>query len=286
MGCLGQPQGNQEAWTMTKDQMVGGLRKAYVSRGDDGSRSRFIKIPGTRHKAPKLSKTGTVRTLYPDTVVDPSSGILVSSHSIYKIGRDVRIGKFYGYYIYHLSLEERATCPKTCKHWRSCYGNNMRLAKRTNHRDFKKLTHTIHYDLLELTTIKMNRKYPRLGILIRLHELGDFFSIAYVQFWSDMLAAFPNLAIYGYTARRPTSRIGLEIQKVKDLYPDRFRIRWSDGKLDTDCTISINKAENCPENAFICPEQLDVKHKDGTFLQCMSCGACWNGNKNVAFLSH
>ena len=45
----------------------------------------------------------------------------------------IKKGKFKGYVIYTLTLEERATCPRSCYHWDNCYGNNMMFAHRLQH---------------------------------------------------------------------------------------------------------------------------------------------------------
>ncbi len=41
-----------------------------------------------------------------------------------------RAGSFKGMPLYSLTLEERATCPKDCKMYVPCYGNNMPFATR------------------------------------------------------------------------------------------------------------------------------------------------------------
>ncbi len=270
-------------------------RKAFAAT-DDATRSRWVKTGHTKPKQKRFAGMGVEsvragRSIFHRGVKNPEDAhhVLVSAHNNEKIGRDVRIGWFKGYWIYTLTLEERATCPTTCGHWEDCYGNNMPWAARYDHTDLLELATSIHMDLDRLTRIKppTNPKlHVRRGVMVRLHALGDFFSVEYVEFWAEMLRKFPTLAIYGYTARSPASIIGLTISHTTREFGDRFRIRWSDGGMDRDCTVSIERAEDCPPDAFVCPEQLDVKHKDGSYLQCMTCGACWNGDKNVAFVEH
>lgn len=204
--------------------------------------------------------------------------LLVSGHSNIKLGRDVRKGKFRGYRIYSLSLEERATCPATCLHWRSCYGNNMPLAKRIDHTDKDFLPR------LEKEIEGLCKKY--LGVLIRLHVLGDFYSAAYVDFWGRMLHENPRLAIFGYTARAPNrfgkvwEDIGTAILNMNSIYGARSMIRFSNGGEPIMSTVSIKAEADCPKNAFVCPE-----HTEKTRC-CATCGLCWSTNKNVAFLEH
>jgi hypothetical protein len=264
-----------------------GVRKACVAKGDDGTFSRWIKdhaeaskrrprqiwLPAMRHKALEEARTIFRKSLrQPDEV----KSLLVSGHSNVKLGRDVRDGRmFRGWWLYSLSLEERATCPRTCHHWDSCYGNNMPFAKRIDTSDEAAFMAKLEADLEAVLAVR-----GRAGVLVRLHVLGDFFSSAYVRFWGDMLAKHDRLAVFGYTARKRASNIGAMIQHIKDLHPDRFRIRWSDGGEPKDCTVSIAYPEDKPANAFICPEQTGKRDA------CGKCGACWNSETNVAFVNH
>lgn len=169
------------------------------------------------------------RTLFPSTVMETndafSDHLLVSGENNRKLGKRIEKGKFKGYALFGLSLEERATCPDDCSVRGSCYGNGMQMARR----------HRIDpagrfFNLLEeeIRTILADED---VGLLVRLHVLGDFPSVEYVATWADLLSDYPKLACYGYTHRRTKSwggdDIGEAIQNVKDQYPDRFRIRWS-----------------------------------------------------------
>lgn len=261
-----------------------GTRKAYKALGDDVTLSRFVKtgehrapakpprqlvFGGMRHAAIEAGRSffHAKGVKHPDAL----KRMLVSGHSNVKIGNDVRKGRlFRGYWIYTLSLEERATCPRSCRHWETCYGNNMPYAKRIEHGD--ELLARLEAELATLTA-------QRVGILVRLHALGDFYSVEYVHFWKRMLDTFPNLAIFGYTARRQDP-IAYALQGMQWTHGDRFRIRWSDGGLAQNCTVSIRAEAACPTDAFVCPEQT------GKTAACATCGLCWNSTKNVAFLEH
>lgn len=286
---------------MTKDEALASLadyqrrhpgqthiRKAYAALGDDTTLSRFVKIKGKssprkarggqlwllnlRHKALELG-----RSLFSNRGVkrpDEVTNLLVSGHANVKIGRDVRKGKlFRGYWIYTLTLEERATCPRSCHHWETCYGNNMPWAKRIEHGPALMRG-------LETEIVKLLAARGRVGILIRLHALGDFWSVDYVGFWDAMLRIHPRLAIYGYTARRQGDPIGDAIAAVKARHGQRFAIRYSDGGAPVDCTVSVRDEADCPPGAFVCPEQT------GATAACATCGLCWNTTKNVAFVEH
>jgi hypothetical protein len=269
-----------------------GVRKAYASRGDDVTLSRFVKIPMDEREALRKRKQWRLpgfdparknRTLFPKSVVEPmSKNALVSGHSNVKIGRDVRKGKlFRGYWIYTLTLEERATCPTSCQHWTNCYGNNMPWAKRLRHGPA--LENSIELELNRLCNPPQHtrgRQALRKGVLVRLHALGDFYSADYVWFWRRMLKAFPNLAVYGYTARKREGDIGKAILRLKREFGRRFAIRWSNGGTGKDCTVSVKDASQAPATSFVCPEQT------GSTAACATCGLCWNTDRNVAFIEH
>lgn len=258
-------------------KQLSNLRKADKAHGDDLTLTRWVKEPG-RHSKPSrtgLAAADATGTRFPTRVLPVSAmgSILVSGHSNVKIGRDVRKGKLRGYRIFTLSLEERKTCPRSCEHWRSCYGNSMPLGKRVDHTDPAFLP-----ALAEEIDMLMRKPWP--GVLIRLHALGDFYSVEYVNFWRDMLAKHPRLSIFGYTARSPFEPIGAAVFYLHHARPQRFVVRWSNGDREWGATVSIKTEADCPTNAFVCPEQT------GKTRCCATCAACWSTTKNVAFLEH
>lgn len=266
------------------------VRKAYASRGDDATLSRWVKVdkPNPPRQIDLLDTSRAVdpRLLRRPEVVAgrsrfwrsgtraPGPGLLVSGHSNVKIGRDVRKGWARGYWIYTLTLEERATCPRACHHWATCYGNNMPYARRVDHRDRRKLQAAIRADVERLLAVRGRR-----GVMVRLHALGDFFAPAYVRFWSALLDEFPRLAAYGYTAWRPETLIGREVAIAKARHGRRFAIRWSNGNAEADCAVPIRAVDE-QVNAIVCPEQT------GATRACATCALCWGTTRNIAFVEH
>jgi hypothetical protein len=276
---------------------MGHYRLASKAAGDDTTRARYVRTnrdetehgrkrrqnrprpPGFEASFIQEGRTKFARSVKP---VSAFAHLLVSGHNNIKIGRDVRKGHLRGYWIYTLSLEERKTCPSSCQHWQTCYGNNMPFAKRIDHTDpqFLPLLEAEIAELCVPPAHARGKKAARTGVLIRLHALGDFYSYEYVEFWGRMLRQFPNLSIYGYTGRDFLSVIGARIQRINIEFGARCMVRFSNGGLETMSTVSIGSVESCPPNAFICPEQT------GGTLGCDHCGACWATKKNVAFLEH
>ena len=184
----------------------------------------------------------------------------------------IKKGKFAGYVIYTLTLEERATCPRYCYHWDDCYGNNMMFAHRIQHGP--ELEQAIEKEIAELTAIYR-------GVIVRLHVLGDFYSVDYVALWQGLLAKHDNLAIWGFTGHKPASDIGLAIRAVRGGFGDRFAVRFSNAP---DAIFSANSAEiSKPEKgrSIVCPEQT------GAAESCAACTVCWSApDRQVLFLTH
>lgn len=175
--------------------------------------------------------------------------------------------------MFSLTLEERATCPTSCHHWKDCYGNNMPFAHRFAHGT--ELMNAIDNQLSTL----MN-KYPQ-GIVVRLHVLGDFWDVDYVEFWDSMLGKYPMLAIYGYTAHYLTPDIKKAIDYVNTSW--RCYIRYShNADYSQNDNVRFAATEDYKGDTFDCPEQL------GRVDSCAKCGACFNERvtKTVRFLSH
>ena len=213
------------------------------------------------------------RTIYTNNVYDSIShnGRLLKVSNNKKLGKSkILKGRHKNKLIYSLSLEERKTCPTSCFHWKTCYGNNMPFAHRFMGNDalMKRLD-----DELNILSTKHKE-----GILIRLHVVGDFFSVRYVKFWKKMLDKYSNISIFGYTARTPFSDIGKEISILRSLEWNRFSVRFSNSfeKLSANSQDLLGNKQG-----IICPEQLD-KTKN-----CASCGLCWNNKvDNIIFKTH
>lgn len=63
------------------------------------------------------------RTIFPKSVIAAAESprLLVSGKNNPKMGEVIVKGSRAGWPIYHLTLEERATCPRTCAQWADCF---------------------------------------------------------------------------------------------------------------------------------------------------------------------
>lgn len=216
------------------------------------------------------------RSLYRKRVEVPreQKGPLLTGHHNRKIGALVTKGAWAGMPIYTLTLEERATCPRTCRQWSTCYGNNMNWATRWRHG-------VILEALLERQLAELQRTHRR-GFVVRLHVLGDFYSVLYVVLWERWLARYPALRVFGYTGWQPGSEIGDAVANVRNVHWNRFAVRTSNGPVGEPRAIILPRVMAGPvvDGAIICPAQT------GRTGCCGSCGLCWGTKRDIAFLPH
>ncbi len=218
------------------------------------------------------------RTRYPAMVVFPGlvKNILKSGDNSIKIGKVITKGRWKGMPIFTLTLEERATCPSSCELWTSCYGNKMHWGERLM--PGKALVWRLGAQLKTL-----NRTYPA-GFVVRLHILGDFYSLAYVKRWLSWLRRFPALRVYGYTARTFKEPIGALLERAADRMWDRFAIRISAPRFLTGAEVidgsDKERLESAQRIGTVCP--VDT----GKTECCATCGYCWQTRRNVIFIKH
>ncbi|MFV0512521.1 MAG: hypothetical protein ACK5MY_02625 [Jhaorihella sp.] len=207
------------------------------------------------------------RTRYPSTIRAPDHSMLKPGVNNKKLGGRVTVGPLRNAVLYSLSLEERRTCPTACLMWDKCYGNNMPFAHRYDH------TSPDFLAKLSAGVAELCDSYKR--VLIRLHVLGDFYSIDYVRFWGDSLERHPELHLFGYTAHAPDSDIGRTLHQISTAWGwHRCAIRFSGWGGSRGAVVGR------PDVGFTCPEQT------GKVKSCAQCGACWNGEDPVNFKEH
>jgi hypothetical protein len=116
------------------------------------------------------------------------------------------------------------------------------------------------------------------NVLVRLHVLGDFYSVGYVEMWRKLLVVHKNLYVWGYTHVTPSDNLQIyhQLQLARDGFPERWAVRWS----DTCGTFSAN-SEKLSATGIVCPEQ------EGKTQACTTCALCWDApDKNIIFKTH
>jgi len=221
------------------------------------------------------------RTMYPESVRDPRDApeLLPSGRNQRKLGTRISKGPWAGFRIFSLTLEERATCPSSCHAYRNCMGNGMQFAARN-------AAGPALERLLSVELGRLQRTYPA-GFAVRLHVLGDFYSVDYVAAWEHWLDEYPALHVFGYTARDTSDPIGAAVLRLAKQRWDRFAIRLSSPDPAPERAITLWEMPNFSElksrGIIVCPAELG-KTKGGG-----SCALCWSPaarNKTIAFLAH
>jgi Gene product 88 len=257
-----------------------------------GARTTVLRKPGphTQRRFTKHFKPGHPTIIAPDHPASVegrsiyqknphgdrlTGSLLKSGQNQRKLGAWVIKGRWKGFPIFSLTLEERATCPRSCAQWFNCYGNHLHFAVRHKH-GVELMSRLID----ELSVLQ--KKYPR-GFLIRLHVLGDFYSVDYITFWAMCLNTFPALHVFGYTARTLDDEIGRALNVLIKRRWDRFAIRSSGGGLPDIPAAVVIKSDDERGDAVICPAQKSTNPDN---VCCASCNFCWNSKRAVAFLEH
>jgi hypothetical protein len=150
-----------------------------------------------------------------------------------------------------------------------CYGGNMHLARRWE-----------AGQSLE-NSIRAEVQKSRLPLLVRLHVLGDFYSVDYARMWIEEL----GVPVFGYTHHHPFSSIGrilhnapwetISVRKSFKAGASKLGVMKSRG------AVTVTEwAQAAQYDAIPCPVQT------GDQASCATCGLCWNTERNIAFIQH
>ena len=271
-----------------------GERKADVKRAEAREKKRSVVVANAQEArdrrrfksspvptgAPAVV-TEAERSIFPGTVTAEGTALKDGAHNS-KIGGDVLVGFLKGVRILTLTLEERATCPRSCAQWKSCYGNAMPQAHRQRHGP--ELEARLAAELEEHLAAAP-------AVLVRLHVLGDFYSTEYVRFWWDQLQKHTGLHCFGFTAWAPDTPIGGEVARTRWFFPSRFMIRHSglSGPMGAVVLSGTPDPDEIPPTVgdiVVCPEQRDALQEEPRGKHCGSCAVCWETERPILFVQH
>lgn len=247
----------------------------FPDRAGDGLR-RFTGVSPDSDRKVKLLpwhpalRNGT--TIYGQLVIPAVNAprLLKSGEHNRKIGSIAQRGAWKGAPIWTLTLIERETCPPTCLEWATCYGNNMGKAPRI-------LVDEWFLRRLEVELAHLNAENPN-GFIVRLHVLGDFYSVEYVNAWRGWLAQFPALRIFGFTARQPSDPIGRAVLEMMAENLARVCMRVSGAGQRYHCSEVVDKREDA--TGVVCPAEISEK------VCCASCMVCQRSERTITFIRH
>ena len=161
----------------------------------------------------------------------------------------------------------------------NCYGNAMPLARR--HRPDDDLMPRLEREIGDLIA-----KHGR--IAVRLHVLGDFYSVKYARFWRAMLQRHAGLHVWGYTARGHAEGdldIFLAVAHTNMLFRERHIVRYSNAPYPDMATGVIWRQPEGPvvPEGTVCPASMEAT------AACGTCGLCWAPEmreKRIVFVGH
>jgi hypothetical protein len=162
----------------------------------------------------------------------------------------------------------------------NCMGNTMQWAIRL------RAGPALEYELRR-ALCRLQAKHPA-GFVVRLHVLGDFYSVRYVERWAFWLQCFPALRVFGYTARTPDTPIGAAVARLARRRWDRFAIRLSAEEAGPGRAITLWADDgfaglDTDQHVILCPAQ------EGKTDGCGTCGLCWAAgarDATIAFTAH
>jgi hypothetical protein len=207
-----------------------------------------------------------------------TENVLKSGKHSRKLGSIVSVGEWKGFPIYSFALEERATCPSNREQWINCFGNGMSQPRAWRYAHGPELEEQLAKEFEILSSDPATSD----GFVIRIHSLGDFYSVGYVKWWTEQFDKNPAMRAWCYTAHSKNTEIGVELQKLARAFPERFSLRWSDcGDVANSILVVDPTAVDITKiSHLVCPAQT------GSKADCGSCAFCWSSTKPIVFLKH
>lgn len=180
------------------------------------------------------------------------------------------------------SLPSVFTCPgATFECMRNCYArrderfpdtregrlNNWKISKKANFVDLmeKAIIKAMHTEKTHV--LKTGKKgFAGKKVVFRLHESGDFYSVAYMLKWFEIARRFPNIQFFTYTKSFDI------LEKCIDEKPENFFIRASVWNDTNEKELAI--IEKLAMNTYTATEKIHDTPKKNICDCEGGCGAC------------
>lgn len=184
------------------------------------------------------------------------------------------------------NIPAKTTCPYATEHCKKfCYAVKAEtvypdcLPSRL--RNFKESAQSDFAKRMAYTILKIAKGTPKLELIVRIHESGDFYNVAYTMAWFYVMDACKGLPIkfIAYTKSFPF----FDGKKL----PENFYMRasiWDDTKQKF---LDMINANNWPTYSAVdkFTENDDFGHC--RCEDCATCGKCWNNEyKAINCLIH
>lgn len=186
------------------------------------------------------------------------------------------------------NLPAVATCPGASR-WcrRSCYNADSRADVFPVHEWMENWAWFLHHPDQLRTQITDQLTAATAPAAVRVHSSGDFYSVPYIHFWSEIAQDHPTVRFWAYTRSWVIKELRDGLDLLRQL--PNFQLFASvdhtmvsplqDWRLAivVDAIAGVKKTPA----SFLCPEQI------GRLSNCLSCGYCIVGEQgNVVFTLH
>lgn len=110
----------------------------------------------------------------------------------------------------------------------------------------------------------------------RLHVVGDFYSVPYIERWLKIIHRFPDIHFFGSTRSWRVPKLVEAIEEIRD--HDNVYLRASIDLTDNLSPGSAWSTWSVQGPGVPCP------HDKGKVKSCYTCGRCWNDKQiNTSF---
>jgi hypothetical protein len=186
--------------------------------------------------------------------------------------------KLHNILIFDLTAGKDGSCKSTCS---KCYAIKAEV-QYSNCRLFRAVNLELAKNhLVELETILIDQLSRAKTKMVRIHSAGDFFSQKYVDMWSRIVKAFPDMKFYAYTKNEND----FDFSGIKK--NQNFNLLNSFAEIDGEKVLNYGDKEHVEKlvdsGYFLCPATVKEKTKD---IKCgLNCKYCMSNDK-VCFNIH
>lgn len=165
------------------------------------------------------------------------------------------------------SLPVISTCPgKTPFCERHCYGlrGNFNLPNVTEANE-RRLDASLRQDFVDIIVGEIRQvKAPS----FRLHVIGDFYSVEYIEKWIDIANQIPSIVFFGSTRSWRCDFLAVAIKRFRDLENVCMKasVDLTDTRYPHSCGWRVWSVEG---------EGLTCPHDEGKVANCLACTRCW-----------
>ncbi len=185
-----------------------------------------------------------------------------------------------GAHVPTFSLPSMITCPgKSTWCVKHCYAERFARMRPSIRKAYQRNLAICQYPVL-LVNFILNRLTTD-SPWFRIHPSGDFFSVDYINAWTEIVASRPDIQFWSYTRSWAVDDLLEPLEQLKAL-PNMHLYGSTDPSMEL-------PPYGWPV-AFIQHDErstgMPCKYRFGNASSCLECGYCLENNHNVIFKQH